>query len=449
MEYLRSNRVDQTQVFRGSRTLQRVIFHIGAHKTGTSAFQRWLTHNYPLLDRSGIAIPTGLIGQTGNASSLAKALSKQNRLRTPSDAAEVEALSLFSNANAHRPLFFSAEYFETANSVGQLGFVSDLMDEWRRGEKTAVLIVRNQIDLKNSNYGQSCKSLTRNHPFRLGRRKGAPVNVRDWDECRTVIQDSGFVPRIGVYRGKEPGYSIARQVMDLSGLLDYLPADTDFSTTSVNDSIGELGCIVGRHLHGVLEKKPHAEAEKIRGTLSQMLITACKAYPDQPFNGFTAGERADVRAFCQDSNLALGLHLDGGIDEARLLLGSSSDDRKKSPVDWSDLTQDQVEIVLSILEDVTDMVMDNPQARRLLNHHDILPTAAQTGSPQFAVTRSPGPVPIPKERPKRQNLPNAMPKKHVLKPPATWINDPWRMRLTLPRIRASLSRRIRGILGIT
>ena len=426
--------------------------------------------NSAALDQAGIAVPLALLDREGNASHLAKALAASPLKGDAEGRDRLERFTTFVGGARGKTIFVSAEAFETAICEGGISMVADRLDGMGLRKRAAVLIIRNQIDALNSEHGQRRKRMMVVKPKDEALEVVFSRGRKNWWLQWQSLQDHGFDARLGVYRGRDTEMPIARQVMTLAGLAECLGDTADFDAKTANESIGELGCFAAQHLSGILDKRGKSIGTSERRWVSNLLIGACREFPDQPYNGFTAENRARITAHFEDSNQRLAEHLRGGDEELQRLLRSRADDRDKSPEIWRDLTPAQRQTVTAMLELVSDQ-LDLTRKR-----HNILPREEILGSlPSVKGVRDPSrkmrrikpddsagsdrldrPDPVdPADRPARPAKPVRPPPQPQPRPNGTgrkpprpvWVKDPLRKRLTFARIKASLIRRLRGLLA--
>ena len=461
-----------------------VVLHVGSHKSGTTAFQFWMKSNSQALADAQVAVPVWLLDRDGNAANLAKALAASKLYQSQEDFQRLADFAQFARAVRGRTIFFSAEAFETAISEGGIANVADRMQAVGLRKRAAVLIVRNQIDALNSEYGQRRKRMMSVKPadealdvvFSRGR--------KNWWLLRKALHDHGFDPRLGVYRGRDTDMPIARQVMLLAGLADRLPADVNFHAETANESIGELGCVAAQHLAGLLDRQGRQAGISERRWVSNLLIEACSEFKDQPYNGFDAKSSARVMAHYGESNRRLAAHLPGGDDEMQRLMTWRSEGRAKSPEGWSDLTPSQRQTVTEMLEVVSDQLDLTNKRRNILPRDEILGTipgysgvrTQPKSSRRIKMTKNDGAAKRDKadraDRPDRDGRGAVAGQRGAgqhgagqhgpgqggagqqglgpgRKQPKPWVKDPLLQRLTLRRVTASLLRRARALFAKT
>ena len=445
-----------------------IVLHVGAHKSGTTAFQAWMKANSAALADARISVPVWLLDRDGNAANLAKALAASNLYQAQEDFQRLSDFSQFAREARGRTIFFSAEAFETSVSEGGIATVADRFQALGLRKRAAVLIIRNQIDALNSEYGQRRKRMMTAKPSDEALEAVFSRGRKNWWLQRQSLQDSGFDARLGVYRGRDPDMPIARQVMLLAGLADRLGDGMNFEAETANESIGELGCVAAQHLSAMLDKRGRAIGIPERRWVSNLLIEVCAEFRDHPYNGFTAESRARIMAHFKDSNLCLAPHLRDGDEELQRLMTTRSDDREKSPETWKDLTAPQFQTVVAMLEVVSDQLDLTRKRRNILPREEVLGTI-----PGFSMNRS-RPKAVARIKMDKGDQANRKHKIDGADAPArggnagglalaarpktgpqagttaaVWVKDPLMQRLTYRRIKASLMRRARALFSKT
>ncbi len=104
--------------------LNRLVLHIGRHKSGTSSLQHWLANNRALLHEQGILFPL-----SGGKNRIAHHVLAQQLHTRQSDGAGIDAIieGIRSEVDGQDTLLLSSEAFQNIYDTGRLkGFVSAL-----------------------------------------------------------------------------------------------------------------------------------------------------------------------------------------------------------------------------------------------------------------------------------------------------------------------------------
>jgi hypothetical protein len=267
----------------------RFIAHMGLPKTGTTAIQEWLVGRADDLAAFGILVPSGVIAANGNARDLANALHHAPADRSPAQQSLVDGLQ--AALATGQDVVISAEYlekviFRPALVARTAASLRDIGARWDIG----VMFLRNTFDLLNSSYAQNVKVGPYPHDFAefLAMRRRNRLN--EYDRNAAHLRADGVEVRMAAYRSGDGAMTEA--LLALAGLRDRLPHDFDFSTPRSNESIGTLGLLVARRVWRLMQDDLLTPPPRMVADLGQIILGACSALEDRPFNGFTPALRA-------------------------------------------------------------------------------------------------------------------------------------------------------------
>lgn len=337
---------------------------MGLPKTGTSAIQLWLVDRQQDLARHGILFPADILPPHGNARILSEALHtpRDNRDDRQQDAAQAFARAI-RKSDADTAIL-SAEYLEKVLlSRQRIRAVQRNIE--RAGGTWAIgtFFLRNPIDLLNSSYAQNVKFSAFDKDFHAYLDWRWEMKHNDFAGHITRLRGEGIDARPGVYRGRVGG-SIARQLMEMVGLRDRLPADFDFDLPKSNESIGGLGLLAARHLWQAMGRHvPHGET-RVRSRLREILIAECAVMKDRPFNGFTPDERAATEE--RFAPVLEALRPDLPEDHFPALLSPSSPADYVSPLRMQDATDDERLELGALFDRVCSRAGSNPMLSQRL-----------------------------------------------------------------------------------
>lgn len=289
-------------------SMRRFIAHVGAHKTGTTAFQSSLQHNRKTLFDAGYLVPKSPIG---NHAVLVAGLVDEN--------CPQRAVNLFNadrEAHSDHDILLSAELIQTLRRPALKRLV-DKIDPMA-DKKIAIMVVRDPIAQLNSGYAQFRKSWRGRFqkfedylevvllPIARGRRN--PIKH---------LKDAGFDLRVLPYDRVMESGGISRTIFNLPDF-ENLADRLDWSPIgSVNTSAGGIALLMLDMLRLLTRD---AGFEKVTtpppALRSRVIEIANKYFDDKPFNGFTPELRAHAIASTRDINAWIAEnYFDGPWDE--------------------------------------------------------------------------------------------------------------------------------------
>lgn len=283
-------------------TGRRFIVHVGAPKTGTSAFQEWAVRNRDSLLEAGYFFPTAGATAGGNHAALVSALGGA----IADEARSTHLIRLFEQQiNAHPDLdvIISSELMTTMRFLRHMprlrATLSQLGDS-----ATAVLVVRDQISWRNSCYAQAREMMTPLPPFRdyatignQGPRSG------NWDFLERRYRQAGFNFATLPFDRNLREIGIVASLASLDCLAGLRPiADKDRQET--NPSVGDLALLVADEVRAILADEHGELPPRVRPRLMPIVAKHTARLPSASFNGFDHSLAGAVRAAYHPSNNA-------------------------------------------------------------------------------------------------------------------------------------------------
>lgn len=155
-----------------------LVFHIGVHKTGSTAIQRFMEHNQKVLAAAGILYPTAHIINMGQHA-LAWALGVNHPKRDEALAAGVIARDILQEARNKRPklLVLSTEDFESLSEES----VQELRGLFAEIPAKVIVYLRRQDEALAAAYNQRVKSFGSKYPDSLAEFSQNPQIVQRYD----------------------------------------------------------------------------------------------------------------------------------------------------------------------------------------------------------------------------------------------------------------------------
>jgi hypothetical protein len=306
---------------------RRFYLHVGGHKTATSAQQVWFARNTDLMRKAGLAYPTEIVGQHGNALRIVGSWAKDPESWDLADRVLMTQYAEFLQADPVTDIFVSSENFNRPEFLPGLKFIaSDLKDLGL--PCTTLMFIRNQVDHVSSYYAQRHKLLEMALPFGMEALALQRMNMSDWNLRRDLHLSLGFTPLIGVFQ-RSPSRPVVEDLITLAGLRDRFANNADFAVEEVNPPLGELGVLIGMHIARFIESHGIYLSHRSKIAYSGCVVPLSVAAKDRKFIGPNAEERAQIRARYAEGNRALARILPE--DEAELLLTERLPDGPVSP----------------------------------------------------------------------------------------------------------------------
>jgi hypothetical protein len=278
--------------------MRRFIAHIGAAKTGTTAFQAWLKAHRTEMMAAGYLVPDRTPRQ-GNHRNVVASIAG---ISDSPNAEKVRAATLQDFAtHPELDVIVSAEALGSVEQTATL--LPALTAQLDGFEKIAILSVRDPVAHYNSGFAQRRKAMRRNErDFEAFYREGLERRRGDWRLRIEQYESHGWRMIVLPYNAEAKARGITRTLLSLPEFGDVatrLPVD---ETGERNPSMGAIGLIVMDMVQdaidpaGVLDT--HAPAE-LRARVARI---ANERFDDRPFNGFTVERREELIAAFADTN---------------------------------------------------------------------------------------------------------------------------------------------------
>lgn len=287
--------------------MRQFIVHFGAHKTGTTAFQRFLQDNRDILTAAGLCIPRLPEGQDGNYQGLARVMAGEynqypNRVRRfmrsldpivrPSFKDDVLISSEHLSSGKFRP------YLSTfANSIDALGF-----------KKIAILVIRDQISWFNSRISQKRKMLLETPlPFQEHVTEMISEGEGDWDDLCRKLQTLGFKVVVIANNERFNKKGVVRSLFETPPIKAYASKIKLAEPMIYNTSFGAKQQILADLIRDYISITLNLPTHKVDRHALRNIMVDCFAeqMTDSPYNGFTPAFRKHVLAHFKASNARL------------------------------------------------------------------------------------------------------------------------------------------------
>ena len=278
--------------------MRRFIAHIGAAKTGTTAFQSWLKSHRAELMNAGFLVPEKT-PRLGNHRNVVLALAGQGG---HPNAAAIRTATL--REFADRPdldILVSAEAMSSAEHTSSL--LPALTDALSGFERVAVLGVRDQIAHYNSGFAQRRKAMRRNErDFDAFLRDQLAKGRGDWRALVEQYEAHGWRVAVIPYAAEAKARGVARMILsrpEFGGAADRVPVD---DVEQGNPSMGAIGLIVMDLIQDAVDPEAVRDTMAPAALRERVARIANDRLDDAPFNGFTEETRAEVLARFAEAN---------------------------------------------------------------------------------------------------------------------------------------------------
>lgn len=313
--------------------MRRFIIHVGAHKTGTSAFQTWLVRERDRLARSGLLVPATGASKVGNYRPLAQAFAD------PADIAGAELLDRLEREIERHPdhdVIVSAERFSEPEMQGAVPRIRRRLD--RMGVAPSMLVaVRDQAGWLTSRYVQDRKMMLDPAPFDRYVDGMIEGGAGDWERYVSVFWDQGFATHAVPYDWATRTEGIVNRLLRTPPLAGR--AIGDIPVEDVNPTLGAYGLIVV----DLVRDGALADGVVLPAIVRQRLLEAirkvvARTLTDVPYVGVEAATSTRIAAAFGASNERLARrHL--GASWADLFPAGEA--RPRSPQQVGDLSDSE------------------------------------------------------------------------------------------------------------
>ncbi len=279
---------------------RRFVVHVGAPKTGTSAFQEWAVRNRDALLDAGFLYTMAGATAGGNHAALVSALGGV----IPDEARTGHLVRLFEkdlNDHPDATVILSGEIMTTLRFLPNMTRLRRAIGRYTK-HATVVLVVRDQIAWRNSCYAQSREMLMALPAFRdyvsIGKHGPRSGN---WDFLEQRYRKAGF---------EFEALAFDRTVRDIGivAALARLPSLTGLSSVvsedrvEANPSVGELALLVAEQVRAAIAGPGGELQPGLRPLLMPLIAARTARLPTTSFNGFDPTLADDIRAAYRDSN---------------------------------------------------------------------------------------------------------------------------------------------------
>ncbi|WP_101065633.1 hypothetical protein [Roseovarius salinarum] len=355
------------------------VLHMGPSKTGTSAFQSWLTDMAPALSERGILFETEATGATGNGGRVAEGLAGvprpgmeikvEKRLATFRQAITAfEGDAVLQSAERWFGILERSERaYDPTHTRARARHAVHILRALGAERITAVIVLRNAGDRAVSAAAQRLRTLKPDTRLAFMPRS-VDKFVVPYHRVFADLRAEGMEVAPLLYDPPGTTDPLPLRVMRTAGLgdrLDGLPVEAD----SVNRSMGVVGCHAGDQITDWIGQLPRDQGQKVRNSLKKVLRTAFDASPiadrDVPFNGVGPDRIADLQERQAPFNARLGDELTTA--EIERLNRTKWADRPLSPLRLGDLTAEQRNDVADLLRRVAEEIRIAPKLMRLVD----------------------------------------------------------------------------------
>jgi len=281
---------------------RRIVVHVGAPKTGSSAFQEWAVRNREALLGAGFLYPASGATEGGNHAPLAWALG--GMIEDPARAAHlVRSLERELTAHPDHDVILSAE---TMTSLRYLPNVTRLYRALaEHGEQvTVVQVVRDQVPWRNSCYAQAREMLTPLPPFReyvaIGKHGPRGGN---WEFLEDRYRRAGFSYEALAFDGELRRKGIVAAMAELPSLAGIAPLTAD-SKHEANPSVNDTALLVAERVRAAIAGPGATVAAGMRPQLMPLIQRHTRRLPGASFNGFDEPLADVIRTAYRTTNQA-------------------------------------------------------------------------------------------------------------------------------------------------
>ena len=278
--------------------MRRFIAHIGAAKTGTTAFQVWLKAHRAEMMQAGFLVPERT-PRHGNHRSVVMALAGASE--SPNAAAVCAATLREIDDHPELDIIVSAEAMGSVEHTGTL--LPALTARFEGFDKVAILSVRDQIAHYNSGFAQRRKAMRRNErDFDAFLREVLNEGRGDWGALVQLYQSRGWRVAVIPYATETKARGITRTILSLpefGGAAGRLPVDEGQER---NPSMGAIGLIIMDLIQDAIDPAGKLDTVAPAALRERVARIANERFDDQPFNGFIAETRAAVLARFAEGN---------------------------------------------------------------------------------------------------------------------------------------------------
>lgn len=279
---------------------RRFVVHVGAPKTGTTAFQEWAVNNRAALLEAGYLYPETGATQRGNHAALVSALGGaiEDAVRTAHlTRAFEEEMRRHPGAN----VIISAEIMTSLRYLPHMKQLHQALAAFG-GTATIVQVVRDQISWRNSCYAQAREMLTPLPSFReyasIGR---IGTRIGNWNYYERSFRGSGFDYQPLAFNEELRRKGIVAAMAELPCLAGLNPLAAD-SRQEVNASASDAALLVAEQVRTLVAGPGAAVRANLRPRLMAIVADQTQNLPGTSFNGFDEELAATFRAGYRRAN---------------------------------------------------------------------------------------------------------------------------------------------------
>ena len=266
--------------------MRRFIAHIGAAKTGTTAFQGWLKAHRAEMMAAGYLVPEKT-PQNGNHFNVAMALSG----RSDAHGAAIRDATLREIDN-HREL----DVIVSAEALGSVEHMPTLLpaltERFHDFDRVAILSVRDQVAHYNSGFAQRRKAMRRKErDFDRYFLECLERGRGDWRARVEMYEEHGWRMFVIPYGKETKSKGITRTILSLpefGDLAEHLSLDEPIER---NPSMGAIGLIIMDLIQEAIDPEGVLDTVAPAALRDRVARIATERFDDQPFNGFTEAAR--------------------------------------------------------------------------------------------------------------------------------------------------------------
>lgn len=284
--------------------MRQFIVHFGVHKTGTTAFQRFIQDNRETLTAGGLFIPRLPEGQDGNYQGLARVMAGEydeypNRVRRFLLSLEPVLSSSFTG-----DILISSEFLSSGKFRPYLSPFSKFIDKMGF-KKVAIVVLRDQIGWFNSRISQKRKMIHQTQSsFREQVESMILAGDGDWDDlCRRLTSlsfETFVVPSNEDYKAK----GAVKSLFEIPAIERYATHVSMSEKTLHNMSFGAKQLILADLVRDYVVSKLGIETHTLdREALRKIMAEEFRgSLIDVPFQGFRPDFRDRVRQYFKAGN---------------------------------------------------------------------------------------------------------------------------------------------------
>ncbi|NNE21595.1 MAG: hypothetical protein HKN11_03205 [Rhizobiales bacterium] len=278
--------------------------HVGAHKTGTCAFQKWLQLNRPRLFDAGLIAPHLGGDRLGNYRPFMEALAGPTNLTQRTQKRIIKSLLKEVKRSPNHDVIISSEYFFNPKFENHREEFSEQLKSIGHN-RFAILIVRDQYTWVNSIYCQRRQTLF-DVPDTLEAYVAQMIrnNRGNWANTAEEIDKLGFDLTTLPYTREFQAAGIVKNIMSIPALAGRVAVSIEESTLRENESMGATGLIIADQVKArALEIAPEL-TPNVRKELGKIVRTfvADRGLNDPKFNGLSPAVREMIASGYNDSN---------------------------------------------------------------------------------------------------------------------------------------------------